>query len=93
MLGERSDQRGLGKRTGCTWTTWGGKASTVSWHRCGAGCSTRAEFAEFYCPDNGRDSVPPSLLATALLLQYDKVSDAEATAWSEFDLGGKWRWD
>ena len=25
-----------------------------------------ADFAEFYCPDNGRDSVPPSLLATAL---------------------------
>ena len=28
-----------------------------------------ADFAGFYCPDNGRDSVPPSLLATALLLQ------------------------
>ena len=26
------------------------------------------DFAEIYCPDNGRDSVPPSLLATALLL-------------------------
>ena len=39
------------------------------------------DFAEIYCPDNGRDSVPPSLLATALLLQtYDKVSDAEAKA-------------
>ena len=38
-----------------------------------------ADFAEFYCADNGRDSVPPSLLATALLLQsHDKVSDAEA---------------
>ena len=34
------------------------------------------DFAEIYCPDNGRDSVPPSLLATALLLQtYDKASD------------------
>ncbi len=34
------------------------------------------EFAELYCPDNGRDSVPPSLVATALLLQaYDKVID------------------
>ena len=28
-----------------------------------------ADFAGFYCPDNGRDSVPPSLLATVLLLQ------------------------
>ena len=46
------------------------------------------DFAEIYGPDNGRDSVPPSLLATALLLSkaaadparpagyYDKVSDA-----------------
>ena len=37
------------------------------------------DFSELYCPDNGRDSVPPSLVATALLLQaYDKVSDLEA---------------
>jgi hypothetical protein len=34
------------------------------------------EFAQLYCPDNGRRSVPPSLLATALLLQtHDRVSD------------------
>ena len=26
-----------------------------------------ADFAVFYCADNGRDSVPPSLLVTALL--------------------------
>ena len=52
-----------------------------------------AEFAEFYCPDNGRDSVPPSLLATALLLQsHDKVSDAEAKARAALTSGGKWRW-
>ena len=44
----------------------------------------------FYCPDNGRDSVPPSLLATALLLQsHDKVSDAEAKARADFDL--RWK--
>ena len=49
-----------------------------------------AEFAEFYCPDNGRDSVPPSLLATALLLQsHDKVSDSEAKARADFDL--RWK--
>ena len=28
----------------------------------------------FYCADNGRDSVPPSLLATALVQTHDKVS-------------------
>ena len=49
-----------------------------------------ADFAEFYCPDNGRDSVPPSLLATALLLQsHDRVSDAEAKARADFDL--RWK--
>ena len=49
-----------------------------------------ADFAEFYCADNGRDSVPPSLLATALLLQtHDKVSDAEAKARADFDI--RWK--
>ncbi len=49
-----------------------------------------ADFAEFYCADNGRDSVPPSLLATALLLQtHDKVSDAEAKARTDFDI--RWK--
>ena len=49
-----------------------------------------ADFAEFYCAENGRDSVPPSLLATALLLQnHDKVSDAEAKARADFDL--RWK--
>ena len=48
------------------------------------------DFAEIYCPDNGRNSVPPSLLATALLLQaHDKVSDAEVTARSDFDI--RWK--
>ena len=49
-----------------------------------------ADFAGFYCADNGRDSVPPSLLATALLLQsHDKVSDAEAKARADFDI--RWK--
>ena len=48
------------------------------------------DFAEIYGPDHGRDSVPPSLLATALLLQtYDKVSDAEAKARADFDI--RWK--
>lgn len=48
------------------------------------------EFAEFYCPNNGRDSVPPSMLATALLLQtHDKVSDEEAKERADFDL--RWK--
>ncbi len=48
------------------------------------------EFAALYTLDNGRPSVPPSLLATALLLQaHDKVSDAEAHRRTRLDLGWK----
>jgi hypothetical protein len=47
------------------------------------------DFSYLYCPDNGRPSVPPSLLATALLLQaYEGVSE-EAKARAEFDL--RWK--
>ena len=47
-----------------------------------------ADFAELHCPDNGRASVAPSLLATALLLQaHDKVSDAKARA----DVDIRWK--
>ena len=48
------------------------------------------DFVDLYCPDNGRPSVPPSLLATALLLQvYEGVSDEEAKARADFDL--RWK--
>ncbi len=45
------------------------------------------EFAEFYCLDNGRPSVPPSLLALLVIMQnHDQVSDAEAVERSAYDL-------
>lgn len=48
------------------------------------------EFGELYCRDNGRNSVPPSLLGTALLLQaYDRVSDEEAKQRADFDV--RWK--
>ena len=48
------------------------------------------DFAALYCRDNGRPSVPPSLLATALVLQtYDGVSDDEAKQRAEYDL--RWK--
>ena len=48
------------------------------------------EFAALYVLDNGRPSVPPSLLATALLLQtHDRVSDEEAKERADFDL--RWK--
>ena len=49
-----------------------------------------ADFAEFYCADNDRESVSPSLLPDALLLQtHDKVIDAEAKVRADFDI----RWE
>jgi hypothetical protein len=48
------------------------------------------DFADLYCSDNGRPSVPPSLLARALLLQaYEGASDEEAEARADFDL--RWK--
>ncbi len=48
------------------------------------------EFAKLYVADNGRPSVPPSLLATALLLQtYERASDQEAKGHADFDL--RWK--
>ena len=43
-----------------------------------------------YCPDNGRNSVPPSMMCNALLLQaHDGVSDEEAKVRADFDL--RWK--
>jgi hypothetical protein len=48
------------------------------------------EFAALSTLDNGRPSVPPSQIATALLLPtHDRVSDEEATARAAFDL--RWK--
>jgi hypothetical protein len=48
------------------------------------------DFTDLYCSGNGRPSVPPSLMATALLLQaYEGVSDEEAKARADFDL--RWK--
>ena len=48
------------------------------------------DFAGLYCRNNGRPSVPPSLLATAVVLQaYDGVSDDEAKQRADYDL--RWK--
>ena len=60
MLGERSDQRGLWEADRLYLdhvgreSFYGLLASMRGW------LFRDADFAEFYCPDNGRDSVPPS---------------------------------
>ena len=48
------------------------------------------DFGGVYCRDNGRPSVPPSILAMARLLQhYDGVSDAETVERCRYDL--RWK--
>lgn len=48
------------------------------------------KFADLYCPDNGRPSVPPSQLCIARLLQFhDRISDAEVVERTRFDL--RWK--
>ncbi len=48
------------------------------------------DLARMYCEDNGRCSLPPSLMSGVLLLQfYDDVSDDEAVARMEYDL--RWK--
>ena len=90
MLGERSDQRGLWEADRL-YLDHVGRDTFYGLLASQRGRLFRdADFAAFYCADNGRDSVPPSLLATALLLQtHDKVSDAEAKARADFDI--RWK--
>ncbi len=90
MLGKRSDQRGLWEADRL-YLDYVGQDTFYGLLASLRGQLFRDDdFAEIYCPDNGRDSVPPSLLATALLLQtYDKVSDAEAQARADCDI--RWK--
>jgi hypothetical protein len=90
MLGKRGPQRGLFEAD----TTYGafvGRDSFDGWLASQRGELFRDEaFAGLYVLDNGRPSVPPSLLAVALVLQtYDGVSDAEAKQRADYDL--RWK--
>ena len=90
MLGKRSPQRGLFEADHC-YLDFVGRDSFYGFLASQRGqLFADEEFAALYTLDNGRPSVPPSLLATALLLQtYDRVSDEEATARAAFDL--RWK--
>lgn len=90
MLGLRSDQRGLFEADHL-YLDYVGRDTFYGFLASQRGQLFRdEEFAELYCPDNGRDSVPPSLLANALLLQnHDRVSDDEAKARADFDI--RWK--
>ena len=90
MLGKRSQQLGL-LEADHLYLDYVGRGSFYGFLASLRGQLFRdEEFAELYCTDNGRDSVPPSLVATALLLQaYDKVSDLEAKQRADFDI--RWK--
>ncbi|HVB96856.1 MAG TPA: IS1182 family transposase [Chloroflexota bacterium] len=90
MLGKRSDQRGLFEAD-YLYLDFVGRDSFYGFLAAQRGQMFRDdEFAAFYVLDNGRPSVPPSLLATVLLLQtHDRVSDEEAAARAAFDL--RWK--
>lgn len=48
------------------------------------------DLAEMYCPDNGRRSIPPSLLCGVMLLQFhDGAGDEEAVERCQYDL--RWK--
>jgi transposase len=90
MLGKRGPQRGLFEAD----TLYGDfvrRDSCYGFLAAQRGVLFRDEdFAALYCLDNGRPSVPPSLLATALVLQtYDGVSDDEAKQRADYDL--RWK--
>src|SRR6266849_6481904 len=89
MLGRRKPQRSLFEAQ-----AWPHRVPADSFYaRLGAVIEqlfTDDDLAKMYCPDNGRPSLPPSLLSGILLLQfYDDVSDAEAIARLAFDL--RWK--
>jgi transposase len=90
MLGKRSAQRGLFEAD----TQYGdfvGRQTFYGWLANQRGDLFRDEdFGGLYVLNNGRPSVPPSLLATALVLQtYDGVSDDEAKRRADYDLQWK----
>jgi hypothetical protein len=90
MLGQRSAQWGLFEAD-TMFADFVGKANFYGFLASQRGELFRDEdFAALYCPNNGRPSVPPSLLATALVLQtYDGVSDDEAKQRAAYDL--RWK--
>jgi hypothetical protein len=91
MLGRRSDQRGFFEAD-VQYLDVVGEDSFYGFLAGLRGELFRdADFADFYAEEGrGRPSRPPSMLATALLLQtYDRVSDQEATERAAFDL--RWK--
>ena len=76
MLGKRSDQKGLWEADRLYLDYVGQDTFYGLLASLRGQLFSDDDFAEIYCPDNGRDSVPPSLLATALLLQTYGIEES-----------------
>jgi hypothetical protein len=90
MLGTRGPQRGLFEAD-ALYADYVGRGTFYGWLAAQRGELFPDElFLPLYVAGWGRPSVPPSLLATALVLQtYEGVSDGEATARAAYDL--RWK--
>jgi len=90
MLGQRGPQRGLFEADR-GYLKFVGEESFYGFLAAHRDELFRDEkYAQFYCLENGRPSVPPSLLAMALVLQtYDHVSDEEAKRRADYDIQWK----
>lgn len=86
MLGKRSDQRGLFEADHQYLEAVGPESFYGFLAKLRGVLFKDEDFAKLY-KGIGRPSVPPSLLATALLLQtFDRVSDEEAKRRADFDV-------
>src|SRR5918996_1019503 len=90
MLGRRGPQRGLFEAD-TLYADFVGRDTFYGWLAGQRGALFPDDlFLPLYVHGWGRPSVPPSLLATALVLQtYDGVSDDEATRRAAYDLQWK----
>jgi transposase len=90
MLGTRGPQRGLFEAD-TLYADFVGRDTFYGWLASQRGeLFPDALFLGLYIDGWGRPSVPPSLLATALVLQtYERVSDEEATQRAAYDL--RWK--
>jgi hypothetical protein len=87
MLGKEPEQKRLFAADEVYAKKLGEKSFYLKLAQARSGLFTDETFAGLYVLDNGRPSVPPSLLATALILQAkDQVSDEEAFERARFDV-------
>jgi len=67
------------------------KSFYAKMHDCADKIITDDDFADIYCLDNGRPSVPPARITKVLILEtYEDISDREALEMLRFNI--KWKY-